>query len=77
MIPRCIKCDAVMENCGGHLYNQPVGGTAFPTSGHYGSTVIDGGYVLEVNFCDPCLRTAIKRNLVWDSRVPRVKIVFK
>lgn len=37
--------------------NQPNDGTAFSTSGHFGSTVFDpaNGTLLEVNVCDPCL----------------------
>lgn len=33
-------------------------GTEFTTSGHYGSTVVDGGDFIAVNVCNPCLEKA-------------------
>ena len=40
--------------------NQPYGGLAFQSEGHYGSTVFDpmDGTYLEVNICDECLLRA-------------------
>lgn len=36
-------------------------GTEFRTSGHYGSTVIDGGDTIAINICNPCLERAKKQ----------------
>lgn len=57
----CIVCGCKLESaCGDGPYNQPSGGTAFWTAGHYGSTVWDPmtGQKLEINVCDPCLKKA-------------------
>lgn len=68
----CIVCGKVLESAmpddvpyGG---NQPSGGTAFQTHGHYGSTVFDpmNGFYLEITVCDACLA---------DARDARVNVV--
>ena len=58
----CIVCDKPLRNAAPEeiSQNQPSGGTAFQSRGHYGSTVFDpmDGTYLEVNICDPCLTKA-------------------
>lgn len=55
----CIVCKKPLVNTGPSPCedNQPSGGTAFHSSGHYGSTAFDpmDGTYLEINICDPCL----------------------
>lgn len=58
----CARCgreleSAVPEEVDQPHGNQPHGGTAFSTHGHYGSTVFDpmDGSSLELNICDKCL----------------------
>lgn len=50
--------------------NQPYNGTAFMTSGHYGSTVFDEpfGQTIEINVCDVCLLDAAKEHKVMYYR---------
>jgi len=57
----CIVCDSALLNiqedrCG----NQPSGGLAFFSTGHYGCTLFDpmDGTGLEINVCDKCLAIA-------------------
>lgn len=52
----CVRCGFVMKNLDARG-NQPSGGLAFMTNGHYGSAVFDpmDGSALEINVCDPCL----------------------
>lgn len=64
----CIVClkpleDALYEPSTG---NQPHAGTAFVTTGHYGSTIYDpmDGSWLEVNICDPCIRLRSKDGFI-------------
>lgn len=54
----CIVCGKTLQNAFQDSINQPSEGTAFTTSGHYGSTFFDSfdGQKIEVNVCDPCLR---------------------
>lgn len=54
----CIVCGTLLKNCWSDSDNQPSEGTAFHTSGHYGSTFFDSfdGQQIEINVCDPCLR---------------------
>lgn len=58
----CIVCKKPLENIDPfeNGENQPSGGTAFQTHGHYGSTVFDpmDGTYLEINVCDACLTQA-------------------
>jgi hypothetical protein len=67
----CVVCgktfrDAMPES--GPNRNQPSDGTAFVSHGHYGSTVFDpfNASMIEINFCDPCLREAAeKKRVLW------------
>lgn len=58
----CIVCRKPLENIdpGEDGHNQPDDGVAFQSHGHYGSTVFDpmDGTYLEINICDPCLKSA-------------------
>lgn len=49
-----------------HITNQPYGGLAFTSGGHYGGTRFDpmDGSFLEVNICDDCLMSAAKAGRV-------------
>jgi hypothetical protein len=63
----CIICNRELENVvPASEGNQPYGGTAFFTHGHYGSTYFDpvDGTALEINLCDDCLRIADKQGKV-------------
>lgn len=62
----CIKCGSKMDNIAERGF-QPMGGTAFSTSGHYGSTVFDpmDSTALEIVICDGCLSAAIETPLVF------------
>lgn len=50
--------------------NQPYGGTAFMSHGHYGSTAFDpmDGQYIEINLCDPCLQEKAQRSFVLTGR---------
>lgn len=68
----CLVCRTQLEELGS---NQPIDGTAFTTSGHYGSSVIDSFdplYYLTIVICDNCLNKAIRENVVADSRAIRL-----
>lgn len=56
----CVVCGTELRNVEVTCENQPYQGTAFQSRGHYGSTAFDpmNGSMLEVNFCDECLREA-------------------
>ena len=56
----CIVCGNALPNVSDDATNQPSGGTAFMTHGHYGSTAFDpmDGNFLELNVCDGCLESA-------------------
>lgn len=67
----CIVCRTPLESAFNNtelsdLDNQPYGGLAFQSLGHYGGTVFDpmDGTYLEVSICDPCLVQAGEENLV-------------
>lgn len=72
----CIRCGKQLRQIGGKdpveksLENQPYNGTAFYTSGHYGSTVFDSihGETIEINVCDICLLEAAERQHVLSYR---------
>lgn len=53
----CVRCDRPLTNEFDEMTNQPSGGTAFESEGHYGSTAFDpmDGSFIEVNLCDECL----------------------
>lgn len=55
----CIVCKTALSNID-ETGNQPSGGLAFTTPGHYGTTLFDpmDGNLLEINICDPCLLEA-------------------
>lgn len=52
----CINCGRALENLLDQG-NQPKGGLAFSTAGHYGTKVFDpmDGAMLEISICDQCL----------------------
>src|SRR5688500_10712974 len=63
----CIACGHRLgDSCPGFVGNQPLGGTAFFSYGHYGSTAFDpmDGQFLELNVCDPCLRDSATKGRV-------------
>ncbi len=67
----CIICGKELPNVEMDCENQPYGGTAFSSGGHYGSTAFDpmNGSSLEINFCDLCLVKAGKDGKVlWTRR---------
>jgi hypothetical protein len=68
----CFVCNRPLENVLEDCDNQPDGGTAFQTHGHYGSTAFDpmDGQYLELNICDPCLLERASR-ILW-SRSTRL-----
>lgn len=72
-LPTCIICGRTLENVGNADMNQPSGGTAFTSQGHYGSTVFDpmDGTFLEINICDDDLRAAAKKGQVLFGRPDR------
>lgn len=68
----CIVCRTRLESAFrdySALDNQPYGGLAFQSQGHYGGTVFDpmDGTYLEISVCDPCLVQAGNEGLVIHS----------
>ena len=66
----CTLCGGVLEDeSGGN--NQPVLGLALECRGHWPSTIFDAepGW-LEINICEPCLRTATERKRVLHGDRP-------
>jgi hypothetical protein len=68
MKTNCIICDVEVDNWDiAYPENpkavHPIGGTAFRTYGHYGSTVFDpmDASYLEIVICDPCLKSRKNR----------------
>ena len=68
MKTNCIVCESEVENWDiAYPENSnavhPIGGTAFRTYGHYGSTVFDpmDASYLEIVVCDPCLKSRMNR----------------
>lgn len=62
----CIACGNELNNAFHDMTNQPSDGTAFESSGHYGSTAfdpMDGSYI-EINVCDRCLVAAREKGRV-------------
>lgn len=60
----CLKCNIDLEDVqGGQPHIQPMGGLAFMTYGHYGSTIFDpmDGSWLEIAVCDNCLLDYFKQ----------------
>lgn len=73
----CIACGVFLRNVYDNAANQPSGGTAFTTEGHYGSTVFDpmNGEHIEINVCDDCLVQAGQRGAVYAGRSRRPVVV--
>lgn len=72
-IPPCIFCGKELENIAkDENINQPIGGTAFNSHGHYGSSFdpMDPSVRLEFNFCDECLE-ARKQFILHVTRSPQ------
>lgn len=78
----CIVCDRLLEDAipqgGGRNSNQPHAGTAFTTTGHYGSTVFDmePGF-LEINVCDPCLLSKYESVAHGQTKTPAPVVEYK
>lgn len=68
----CIVCGKELRNVmpDEGVTNQPSGGTAFSTQGHYGSTAFDpmDWSELEINVCDECLTRAGREQRVLHGR---------
>lgn len=67
----CIVCGKELKSVMGEG-NQPSGGLAFVTSGHYGSVAydpMDGSQWLEINVCDECIRAASQKHQVLLGKV--------
>jgi hypothetical protein len=65
----CIVCGVPLENWSPRG-NQPIGGLAFSTIGHYPSSALDGRATNESNYCEPCLRRAADAGRVLEARDP-------
>lgn len=68
---RCIICNAELQEVDESSTNQPYKGTAFTTTGHYGSTTFDpmDGSYLEILICDPCLLKAAETgHVMWGKQ---------
>lgn len=68
----CILCGRELddESAGN---NQPDGGLAFQCWGHWPSAIFDEGGRngwLEINVCEPCMRTAAERGRVLNGDRP-------
>lgn len=66
----CIACGRTLRNAAPDVTNQPDGGLAFETLGHYGSTAFDpmDGTYIEVNVCDQCIARAREAGNVLHGR---------
>lgn len=64
---RCIVCNKPMDDID---VNQPSGGTAFHTEGHYGSSVTDhmDGTITTLFVCDFCMMDAINRGVAREDK---------
>jgi hypothetical protein len=73
----CLKCGKVMKNFQDPEEGlQPIGGLAFKTGGHYGSSYFDpmgdeDGDLLEIVVCDPCVEQAEDAGIVFRGRTIR------
>lgn len=74
----CVVCGEKLEDADVLADNQPYGGTTFISHGQYGSTAYDpmDGRYIELNLCDPCLRTAADKGWVLERRA-RKPVVCK
>jgi hypothetical protein len=64
---QCIACYRDLENECAPGGNQPIGGLAFFTSGHWPSAVLDGACTIEINVCDGCLEKAADAGRVLEQ----------
>lgn len=69
----CVVCGTTLRNVSEGVENQPDGGVAFSSPGHYGSSVFDpmDGCFIELNLCDPCLVEAGEKGRVLLGRRQR------
>jgi hypothetical protein len=70
----CLVCGKQLKNLTSSIdANQPTEGTAFATSGHYGSIYdpMEGSRKIEINICNPCLKTAQQQQRVLEFEVKR------
>lgn len=80
LIP-CVVCGTELTNFGPLDSNQPDDGTAFSTTGHYGSIFdpMDGydyissrdSVTLDINICNPCLIIAKEQNRVLKRQIKK------
>lgn len=64
----CLACGQQLENIHEDCENQPSGGLAFRSYGHYGTTAFDpmDGSFIEITICDPCLvKAAEQQAVLW------------
>lgn len=68
----CIVCRKTLPNIM-EDGNQPSGGVAFSSPGHYGSGVFDpmDGSCIEINVCDECLLKAGQEQIVCQQEIVR------
>ena len=69
----CLCCGKTLENAFPDSPLQPLGATAFTTSGHFGSGVFDpvtGYESLQVSICDECLTAAAIAGRVLHLTLP-------
>ncbi len=72
----CVVCTKALRNVFDGSANQPSGGLAFASGGHYGSTVYDpfNDESLELNICDECLTKASSTlRILRYKRIPQSK----
>ena len=81
MKTNCIVCNTEVDNWDiAYPENSnavhPIGGTAFRTYGHYGSTVFDpmDASYLEIVVCDPCLKSRKNRTYAGVNEKYRQKL---
>ncbi len=69
---QCIVCNKALKEALTGRVDQPSGGLAFQSHGHYGSTAFDpmDGHYLELNICDDCLRRLSKQKLISVAAAP-------
>ncbi len=80
----CLKCGKPLLNVNETADNQPVAGTEFTATGHYGSTIHDEAVredlgkppmLLVVNVCDTCILRAVEAGVI-QSRAEDNSIVL-
>ncbi|KKM79706.1 hypothetical protein LCGC14_1347180 [marine sediment metagenome] len=73
----CVVCGRTLQNVFEGSVNQPSGGLAFTSGGHYGSTVYDpfNDESLELNICDECLTKASSTlRILRYKRIPQSEL---